>query len=494
MAIVTVINLYTVRLVLNALGVEDYGIYNVVAGIITMMTVVNSSLTVSTQRFYSYYIGENNCERLKASFSISLYIYLFFIIVIAVLGETVGLWFVNSKLNIPIERMGAATLVYHISIISFVFSVLQAPFSAAVMAHENMKIFALITIIESFLKLIFAILLTKVITDRLIFYAGTFLLTNLFVLIFYVIYSRNKYPECRYEKVKDWALFKEMLSFSSWTTFASLSSVGMNQINTILINIFFGPVATASRAISIQVHNAVTSFSSSFITAIRPPMVKSFADGTHDYLIKVFNLSNKFIYYFMLMFSIPLLFEMEFILQIWLKTNDDLTVIFSRLTLIYTVLLSLNNPIGIIVQATGKVRMYNLTVETLLLLTIPTTYILFKQDYPAYYALYAMIFYVFIAHFVRLLCLKKVFPIFRFSNYAKVFVIPGLLITIVTTLLVYLVHINVCIFPYRFILSIVVSVVSILTFTLLFGLTSEEKKFLNSYLNNSRLFKVLFNK
>ncbi len=314
MMVVMTINLYSVRLVLNALGIEDYGIYNVIAGVTTMLSSVSSVLQTATQRYYSYSIGENALERLQKIFSTSIYIYVILSFIVIILGETIGLWFVNTQLVIPEERIKAVNWIYQFSIFSFVASIIQMPYSAAIIAHEDMGIFSLISVAECVLKVIVVLLILVIPLDRLIIYGAAIFLISILVLITYIFVGLNKYAECRYKKPTEKTLFKELISFSGWSLFGSVAGVGMSQVNTILVNIFFGPIVNAARAISFQFNMAVSSFVGSFILAIRTQMIKSYAEESYSYLNKIFYLSNKFIYYCLLMICIPLMFEMDTIL------------------------------------------------------------------------------------------------------------------------------------------------------------------------------------
>lgn len=478
MMVVMVINLYAVRLVLNALGAQDFGINNVVSGVITMLTSVSSVISTATQRYYSYSIGENKLERLRNVFSTSINIFIFLSIIVFILGETIGFWFVNTQLVIPSERMNAANWIYQFSIFSFIFTFLQIPYSAAIMSHEDMGIFAAISTAESLLKLISVILIYLIPQDGLIIYGSTLLLISVLVFITFVLIGINKYPECRYHKPTEKTLYKELLSFSGWSLFGSVAGIGMAQVNTILVNIFFGPLVNAARAISFQFSSAVSSFSGSFLMAIRTPMIKSYAEESYLYLNKIFNLSNKFIYYCLLMIFLPLIFEMDTVLILWLKTSDSQTVLFSRLILVYALIMSLNNPISIIIQATGHVKEYHVAVETFTLLCVPATYILFKLGYPAYFTYIVMIIAAVASHVVRLICLKKYYKPFTYSEYIKSFLLPALIISIVSFLLVFIIHKNIINTSTRVLAVVFFSIVSITSFTLLIGLSKTERDFL----------------
>ena len=475
MIIVMVINLYTVRIVLQALGAEDYGINNVVAGLIIMLMSVSSVLTTATQRYYSSSIGENKFERLRNIFSTSINIFAILSVIVFILGETVGLWFVNTQLVIPNERMNAANWIYQFSIFSFIFSFMQVPYSAATLAHEDMRTFTVISIAECVLKLLAAFLIFIIPLDRLFIYGATLFLISALVLVSYIKVGFSKYAECRYQKPTEKTLFKELLSFSGWSLFGSVAGIGMAQVNTILVNVFFGPLVNAARAISFQFNMAIGSFSGSFLMAIRPQMVKSYAEGSYLYLNKIFNLSNKIIYYGLLMLCLPLMFEMNTILSFWLKTTDPQTILFSRLILVYGLIMALNNPISIIMQATGHIKEYHVPVETLTLLCVPATYFLFKMGFPAYSTYFAMIIASVLAHIVRLICLKKYYQPFSYSEYIKSFLLPAAVITLAASLIVFLVHRSVLNSFLRISAVVFLTVTFVSTFALLVGLSKTEK-------------------
>ena len=475
MVVVMIINLYTVRLVLQALGAEDYGINDVVAGVITMLISASSVLSTATQRYYSISIGENKLERLRNIFSTSINIYVLLSLVVVILGETVGLWFVNTQLLIPDERMNAANWIYQFSIFSFIFTFMQVPYSAATLAHEDMGIFAIISSAESALKLLAALLIFVIPQDRLITYGATLFLISALVMLSYILVGYSKYAECRYQKPTEKSLFKELLSFSGWSLFGSVAGIGMNQVITILVNIFFGPLVNAARAISFQFNMAIGSFCGSFLMAIRPQMIKSYADGSFNYLNKIFYLSNKILYYGLLMLCLPLIFEMNTILSFWLKTTDPQTVLFSRLIIVYALLMSLNNPISIIIQALGRVKEYHIPVETFTLLCVPATYILFKLGYPAYSTYVVLIIATVMAHVVRLICLKKYYKSFSYSEYIKSFVLPAFAITFFASLFVFMLHKSIMNSLIRIPAVVFLSIISVASFALIIGLSRAEK-------------------
>lgn len=476
MIVVMIINLYTVRVVLKALGAIDYGINDVVAGVITMLISLSSVLSTATQRYYSSTIGDDRVSRLQDIFSTSINIYLILSLIVIVLGETVGLWFLNHYLVIPENRIYAANWIYQFSIFSFIFTFLQVPYSAAVIAREDMGIFTIISTCECLLKFGAAFLIFIVPKDRLIVYGANLLLISFLILMSYVAVGYYKYAECRYKIQKEKKLFRELISFSGWSLFGSLAGVGMAQVTTILINVFFGPLFNTARAISFQFNYALSSLTASFLMALRPQMIKSYAEGSYLYLNKIFNLSNKVIYYGLLIVSLPLIFEMNAILMIWLGKTDYQTIMFSRLILIYTLIMALNNPISIVIQAIGKVKEYHIPVETITLLCVPITYVLFKLNFPAYSTYIVMIGAAILSHFVRLVCLKKFYDHFDYLEYIKSFLIPAIFITLFSSFFVYVISKSDLNTFVRLLIVFLVSLTSILLLVLIFGLSRNEKE------------------
>lgn len=478
MVVVMVVNLYAVRLILQALGSVDYGINDVVAGVITMLISMSSVFSAATQRYYSISIGENNLERLRNIFSTSINIYILLSLVVLIFGETIGLWFINTQLVIPEERMAAANWIYQFSLFSCISTFIQLPYSAAILAHEDIGVFAFVSTAESAFKLLAAYFIFAVPQDRLITYGATLLLLSILVMTTYVWVGYSKYEECRYQRPTEKALFKELLSYSQWSLIGSVAGIGMNQVITILVNIYFGPLVNTARAMSFQFNIAIGSFCGSFLMAIRPQMMKSYAEGSFNYLNQIFYLSNKILYYGLLMLCLPIMFEMNTILSYWLKTTDPQTVLFSRLIILYALLMSLNNPISIIIQAMGRLKDYHVPVEAITLLCVPVTFILFKLGYPAFTAYIVLIITTILAHFVRLISLKKFYTSFSFNKYFNSFVLPACVITFLACLFIFIFHINIENPIMRLSAVVVASVVSITVLTIIMGLSKEEKEYL----------------
>ena len=431
MAVVTAINLYTVRLVLQALGVEDFGTYDVVAGLVTIGAAGSNVLATSTQRFYSVSMGLRDECRLRRVFSSSVVLALLMSVLVVLIAETAGMWAINHYLSIPPGRVEAASQVFHLSVLAFVLGIIHTPFSSAILAHEHLGVYAGVSIGECFAKLAAAALISAQPFDRLVFHGVSLLAISSAVATAFIVVALRRYPACRFEQHQERGLYQEMISFSGWSFFGSLAGVGLNQVITVLVNVFFGPTASAARAISVQIGNAISTFTGSLITAVKPALIRSHAEVDHAYLDVVFALSNKAIFYGLLMVCLPLAIEMDAVLALWLGVEDPQTILFCRLIVVYAFIMALNNPISIVIQATGRIREYNLIVEFFTLMCVPAVYLLFRAGFNASAAYWAMIASATFAHAARLWCLRRYYPVFDLRKYLRSFLVPGLCITAV---------------------------------------------------------------
>lgn len=475
MLVVMLINLYSVRLLISALGIEDYGIFNVVASVVTVMSSISSVLQTATQRFYSFALGRKDLNYFQSIFSSSLLIHIFLTIFVILLGETIGLWVVNYHLEIPSDKLHSINWVYQLSIFTFIFTFLHTPFSAATIAHEDLKYFSILSFLEAFLKFCACVYLRYFQENAIIVYGIFLLVISFLLLISYYIIGKFKYQECNYNLEFDIPVIKELLNFSSWSLFSSTASVGISQISTILTNIFFGPLITGARVISFQFNLALNSFISSFLIAFNPVMIKSYADNSHSYLLNFFSITNKIIFYVLLIIVIPVYHEMDTVLYFWLGIIDHDTIEFSRYMLIYSVIMALNNPIGIIIQASGQLKEYSLKVESLTLLVLPLTYVLFKLGFPAKYSFFVMIFCALFAHIVRLKVLRKYFTVYSHKTYLKSFVIPAIIVMIISNFAVQQVHNNVDNIIERFIAVLIIAILFVIFLSLFIGFTLDER-------------------
>lgn len=426
------VSLYTVRVVLDTLGAVDYGIYNVVAGVVTMFSFLSGAMATASQRYFSFDLGKKDYEQLKKTFSVSFIIYIVIAVIVVLLAETVGLWFVYTKLIIPANRVIAARWIYHASIISFVFTILTTPYMALIIAHEDMTIYAYVSILEVVLKLAVVFILPLFGTDKLILYG---ILMAVVVIINTTVYRticRRKYEESRTKLQWDKPLFKELLSYTGWNMFGASVGVFKFHAVNIVLNQFFNPVVIAARGIASQVNAAVNSFAQSFSTAVRPQIIKSYAAGKKEEMNELVYRSCKGTFFLMYLFTLPLCLEMPFILQLWLKTPPEYAVLFTQLALIDVLIDSINYPLMTAAQATGKIKLYQSVVGGVLLLNFPLAFLFCSLGFPAVFVFYISIGITICAGIVRLYILKKLL-IFSILNFSLKVYIP-ILLSIVTSL------------------------------------------------------------
>ncbi len=432
MLAIMVINLYAVRLILRGLGVEDYGIYNTVAGLVGLSSFINGVLDVAIQRFYSFYIGKGDFSKVRETFTISLLIVLILSVVVIILFETLGIWAVNTYLVFPIERSEAVMVCYQMALLTFICSLVRIPFTASLFAYEHINWYAGLSLVECLLRLFVAIAIAYVAIDSLVFYSCAYGIVALMILIAYVIYCKSHYATCSFVKTQNKKLAWDIFSFSGWNFFGALSKVGMIQGTIVLLNIFFGPIITAAFAVATQIQNAFNSFTNAIVLAIRPAMIKSYADNQHEYLNNLFFIANKTLFYLLLLVSLPIILEMRVILEVWLGYVSSEMVLFCQLIVVYVVVLAMNNPITIIIHATGKIKRYTLSVETITLLCLPISWILFKTGAAAHWALYSMIILCVLAHIQRLICLKHEYDEISIRQYLLSFLLVGIAVAVVS--------------------------------------------------------------
>lgn len=381
---VLIIKLYTSRLILQYLGVEDYGVYNIVASFIAMFTIFNGALTTSIQRFLTYSLGERDIQRVRDIFSASLLILLFLSIGIALIAETLGLWYINNELNIPKERIVAANWVYQFSIITFILEVITVPYNSILTAYENFKAFAYFDILNTLLTLILVISLPYIPFDSLIYYGLGILIIAVFIRYLYSYYCKKNYEASHFRIVKNRNLFKNLFLFSFYSFFGNMGSViGEGGIN-IVINLFFGVSLNATRGISTQVSNAVGGFIRSFTTALNPQITKNYAEKNIErYTSLVFH-SAKYSFFLLTLFLIPVMINVKYILSLWLINIPPYSEIFIQLMLIQSLIHILFNPITTIINATGNIKTFQIGTFIILISNIGFIYLIYKIGYPAY--------------------------------------------------------------------------------------------------------------
>jgi O-antigen/teichoic acid export membrane protein len=481
MLLTMLVSLYTVRVVLKTLGIVDYGLYNVVGGLVSMFGFLSLTMISASQRFFAYELGRNNITQLKKTFSTIVLIYAIIAVIVFVLAETVGLWFVNAKMVIPADRMNAAMWVYHFSILSFIVTILNIPYSSIIISHENMQAYASISIAEVLVKLGIVYLLTLFAFDKLKLYAILiFLATCLSTLIYRLICNR-KYEESHFIFTFDKPLFKTILSYSGWNLFGAISGVLNTQGINILLNLFFGPALNAARAIADQVNVAITSFSQNFYMAVNPQIIKSYAANDTRRMFSLVFASTKFAFFLFLLLSIPLYLEMDFVLSLWLSQVNEYMIVFTRLILIYSLINIIESPLTQAARATGRIRNYQILVGIVTLLTVPVSYLLFKLGYPPETTFIVLVVVYFVAFFIRLGVLKSLvdFPVRDYMHHVF-FIIMG--ITILASIIPGFIYFYVPDGILRFFLIILSSTISMLSMVFLFGLNKNEKNLLFGYI------------
>ncbi len=478
MLFLLVVSLYTSRIVLNALGVVDYGLYNVVGGIVVMLGSLTGSLAGTSSRFITYELGVGDKGRMIKVFGNVILLHWLSAGIIFLLAETVGLWFLNTQLQIPTGREVAAFWVYQLSIISALISVVSIPYNAAIVAHERMGAFAYISILDAVMKLLAVFLLVKLPFDRLIVYAALLVLIQIVDRVIYGVYCLRHFEETRVKSLYDKKIFRSIFSYSLWTLNGSLAYFGFTQGLNILLNIFFGPAVNAARGIAVQVQGVCQQFCNNFQMALNPQLTKSYAQGNLDYMHSLVVHSSKFSYFILFFIVLPLMYESKLVLQIWLGVVPEHTVNFLRLVLIIGLLFTLSNPIITSVHATGNVRRFQMIEATMLLFIVPIAWILLKFFGVTPEAVFLV--HIVIEVITQVVRLYLVCPMINFSKrvYFTQVIKPIALVTILAPILPYCVYIQHMSSVVSFFAVCTASVISCAVIMFYVGCTKHEREFL----------------
>lgn len=407
MILVMGVNLYIVRIVLQVLGEVDYGIYNVVAGVVVMLSFLSGTMSSASQRFFAFELGKQNKEKLKKTFSVTVSIYLFLSIIILVLSESFGLWFLNYKMNIPADRMYAANWVLQFSILSFLMTMFEIPYKSLIIAYEKLSVFAYISIFEVGFRLMLVFALTLLQFDKLVVYAFLMFIVAGLTLFMYKFFCQRYFSESKYTFVWDVSLIKTLLSYSGWNMFGGLAAVMNNHGVNILLNLFFGPVINAARGVAFQVFNAINQFVQSFALAVRPQITKYYAQGNISEMMKLIFQSSRWSFFLLLILVITVLFETNYLLSFWLIEVPKYTVLFLRLLIILSLIDSLSFPLMAGAQATGKIKVYQIIVGGTMLLNVPISYVLLVLGYAPQFPFIVAIFISILSLILRILLLSR---------------------------------------------------------------------------------------
>ena len=432
------ISLFTSRVVLQTIGVEDYGISSVVGGVISMFTFINAAMVSSTQRYLNFELVRGDANQLRSVFSTSLQIHALIALAIIVLSETVGLWFLNEKLVIPEARMTAAMWVYQCSILSCAVSIMSTPYNAVIVAHEKMSAFAYISILDVSLKLLVVYLLVVLPFDKLIILAILNLLVQLFIRYIYTLYCHRHFPESYFQFRFNKTLFKEMFGFAGWSFWGNLAAILYTQGLNMMLNIFFGPIVNAARGIAVQVQSAVQQFVGGFQTALNPQITKNYASNNLPQMHSLMFRSARFSFLLLFFLSLPVLMETNFILTLWLKTVPDDAVIFTQIMICISLIYTTANPCVIANQATGKVKIYQMVVGGILLLILPISYVVLKLGAPAYSVFIVHFCIESLAQFSRMYMLRKLIhlPLWQYMKNIYIPIVSTVAIAIILPLVV----------------------------------------------------------
>lgn len=439
---VMAVTLFSSRLVLDKLGVDDYGIYSVIGGFVTMFSMLSGSLTAGSQRFMAYELGKEH-PQVRTVFSATITIHLFLAAVILVLLESFGLWYLNCRMNIAPDRLYAANWVFQCSVLTFCINLICIPFNAAIIAYERMSAFAYISIFEASCKLAAIYVLYAISFDSLITYSIFMLMVALMLRMIYGVYCKRHFKECRYDFSLNRDILRQILGFCSWNFIGSSATILNGQGINLLINHFFGVALNAARGIAMQVDTAINTFVQNFMLAINPQITKSYASGDYATVNSMIYLGTRVAFYLFGMLCLPVFINADFLLAAWLKTVPPSAVLFTKYAIIYTLCQNLSQCLYIAMLATGRIKRYQIIVGGLSIMAFPTAWIFFKMGLPAEWGYTSMIIFSLVCLVARLVLLQSMIPLFRAIDYAKHAILPICLCAIPTIALVALVDANV---------------------------------------------------
>lgn len=475
------VSLYTVKVVIKVLGVVDYGVLSAVGGIVFIMSFLSYTITNAAQRYFSFELGKSDSSRLNRIFSSIFLLYFLLAIFVVIVAEVAGIWFLENKMIIPPERMDAAHWVLHLSLMSFLLTILYSPYNAMIIAHENMKIYAYVSIIEALLKLGIVFLLLISPFDKLVFYALLLLFSNGIIVLIYVWYCYRSYPETHLLFFLDKSILRELLGYASWTMFGALAGAANNQGVNLLLNSFYGPAVNTSYSVSNQIGNTLQIFGTNLFNAIRPPMIKKYAAKQYDEVIDLLYKSTKYISFLLLFIMLPLFVEIHFVLTIWLGEIIEYMVDFSRLMMVYIFVLQLNNPLTIVAQAANKVKLYHGFIDSFVLLTLLVSYVILRMGGIAQSVFWTMIGILFVAHFIRLKIVNSIIK-FSYASYFKKSVLPFMVVFLLTCIPLFLLYQQMVEGWCRLFFVVALSSTLIVIIGYFFGLDNSEKQTIALYL------------
>lgn len=480
MFFILILNLYISRLVLNYLGVIDYGVYNIVGGVIVLFSFLNGAMTSATQRFLSYEIGSGTPKKVNEVFSICITSHLLIAFGVVILGETLGLWFLHNYINIPAERMSAAIFTYHFSIFSFCFGIIQIPYSSIIIAYEKMNTYAIVTIIDAVLKLSVAMLLSFSVFDRLKQYSFSMFMVHFIVLLLYFIIIKINYKETKYCLFWDKKRYFEIFSFSGWSVLGGAANISVNQGISIVLNLFYGVIANTAVGIANQVTTAVYSFVTNFQTAFKPQIIKYYASKNYTHFYSLLFRASKFSYYLIFIIALPVLLCTEGIFKLWLGQVPEYAVVFCKLIIVNRIIDSISGPLWMAVQATGNIKKYQIIVSSIILMNLVFSYLFLKMGFAPHVVYIVSIFINIILLIYRIIFLHYLVQL-PIKNFCTEVLFKLVIVTILSIPIPLLIRLNLDVNSILnvFIISFV-SLLMTLIFIYVLGLEKTERVWLHS--------------
>jgi len=475
-------DLFIVRYILSLLGTIDYGIYNVIGGLVLLFSFVSNTMVSSTQRFFSYEIGRGNIKQINTLFNTSILIFILLAIIITFFGEVIGIWFLNNKMTIPPDRLNAANSVLQLTIFAFIFNIIRTPYNSLIIAYERMNIFALISIAEVIIKILSIIVLIHTSYDKLIIYSILILSNSFIIFAIYSFYCHSVFTVCKLRYAWDKKASKELVLYSGWNLIGSLSNILRNHGINLLLNVFFNPVVNAARGIAFQVNTALLQLTTNFYLAVKPQITKSYAIGDKKTMINLVFQSAKYSYFLVLLLSLPIIFQTKFILKLWLNELPSYVVIFTQLVVINALIEVINMPLVSAIQATGRIRSYQISVSLILLLNLPISYLFLKGGAVPEVTMVISIILSCLSFIPRLIIFKKIVDI-GIKDFIVQVILRICIVTILLTISLFTIQkLNLPTSP-MFFLTCSVDIMFGIVFILYFGMKKTERLFIFKYIN-----------
>jgi O-antigen/teichoic acid export membrane protein len=462
------------------LGVEDYGIFNIVSGLVVMLSFLNNAMITTTQRFINFALGQNDTEQVKNVYSISFIICISIAAIIVIIAQTIGLWFFFTWLNLPLDRQNAAFVVYQLSILAVVISVLQTPYRATIIAYEKMSFFALLSIIEAVLRLGIVFMLSIIHFDRLIVYAFLACMVGIVIFFIYKVFCNKMFETARFKYSKDKKLFKQFVEFSKWSVLGNFSMTINNHGTNVLLNFFYGVLVNAAIGIANQVNSAASTFVANFQTAFNPQIIKSYSAKEYDYFIKLIFWTSKLSFYLLFIFVLPFYINADFVLQIWLKNVPEYTVAFTRILLLSSLVNTMIGPLVKSMEATGNIKKYQLIECWFIFANLPLSFIFLRLGFSPVWVVKIQLFLIIVLFVWRMFFISK-----RINLPVKLFfckvIVPMFFITVISSFVTMFFYVLFTDWT-RLIVSCVVSTLSIVCLIYFIGLNTQEKLSLKNWI------------